>query len=75
MHYKGLDVRCPQKRPLNSITHSLTIKGGTVYNVSDILSGNSVGMHPANERSRYNVTASPIGWMQTKTVPCIVMTS
>ena len=28
-------------------------------------------MHPANERWRYNVTSSPIGWADTQIGPCI----
>ena len=28
-------------------------------------------MHSANERWRYIVTSSPIGWVHTKNVPCI----
>ena len=27
-------------------------------------------MHPANERQRYNVTSSPIGWAHTQNDPC-----
>ena len=36
----------------------------------DINAGTSLGMSPANERRRYNVTTSLIGWVLTQTDPC-----
>ena len=30
-------------------------------------------MNPANERRRYNVTSSPIGWAHTQNEPCITV--
>ena len=33
-------------------------------------SGPILGLYPANERRRYKVTASLIGWAQTWTHPC-----
>ena len=38
---------------------------GYIYNTGLIL-----GLHPANERRRYKVTPSLIGWEQTENQPC-----
>ena len=35
-----------------------------------IITGLILGLHPANERRRYKVTPSLIGWAQTKNQPC-----
>ena len=35
------------------------------------LAGLILGLHPANERRRYKVTPSHIGWTQTKNQACI----
>ena len=35
------------------------------YHVFDSISGLILGLHPANERRRYKVTPSLIGWAQT----------
>ena len=34
------------------------------------ITGLILGLHPANERRRYKVTASLIGWIQTQKQPC-----
>ena len=34
------------------------------------MSGLILGLHPANERQRYKVTMSLIGWVQAKNQPC-----
>ena len=36
-----------------------------------VYSGLILGLRPANERRRYKVTPSPIGWAQTLNQPCI----
>ena len=37
---------------------------------SSVAAGLILGLRPANERRRYFVTTSPIGWAQAKNQPC-----
>ena len=58
--YTGLLIGSPGLFTHMSLTESWT-------------SGLNLGLHPANERRRYKVTPSPIGWVQTLNQPWTFM--
>ena len=50
------------------------VLGNLAWTVPSLMpSGTILCMCPANERRRYNVTSSPIGWVYAQTDPCLVM--
>ena len=62
-----------QKSIKDDITDNLYLYIWNVRNElrKDHISGLILGLHPANERRRYKVTPSLIGWAQTWNHPCI----
>ena len=50
--------------PSNICDYLLVIFYDT-FDITNVFTGLILGLHPANERRRYKVTASLIGWAQT----------
>ena len=49
-----------------------TAEGGSLNDI--YIAGMILGLRPANERRRYSVTTSLIGWAQAQNQPCIAYT-
>ena len=58
-------LKCPQFHFLFNSLYKLTKKYITDPWIGEGNPGLNIGLHSANERRRYKVTPSPIGWAQT----------
>ena len=85
-HIYTLNVTRLERRDAGNYTCQITIRGGSTARnpsldgeiivlgeiIPRIYSGLILGLRPANERRRYFVTTSLIGWAQTLNQPCIL---
>ena len=53
-----------EKLPAKPEVEKTTIKSFCIF-LAKVFCTITLGMHPANERHRYKVTTSPIGWAHT----------
>ena len=72
-HYQSFTENKKQKSTRHPIAHPMRVRYGisfvgsksTFFPASVMFSGLILGLRPANERRRYKVTPSLIGWAQT----------